>query len=180
MLEDTLLRHKFNRGNKRVLPRIYEKYKHQLVTLATALLHDKSKAEDAVHDVLVSLLEPHRQLKINQTLKGYLATAVANKARTRNKTEADHHTASAEYIGCLGDNCPGPDCQAIFGEQKRHLVKALAQLPYEQREAVLLKVFSGLKFKAIAKSQDVSINTVQGKYRYGLEKLRSILDGELE
>jgi len=180
MLEDTLLRVRFNRGRKDVLPRIYEKYKHDLVTLAAALLQDKSRAEDAVHDVFVSLLEPHRQLKISRTLKGYLATAVANKARTKNKTEANRQVVSTENAGPLRDGSSGPDCQAVFGEQKRHLVKALAQLPYEQREAILLRIYSGLKFKTIAKAQNVLINTVQGRYRYGLEKLRSILDGELE
>jgi len=88
MLEDTLLRHKFNRGRKDVLPRIYEKYKHDLVTLAAALLQDKSRAEDAVHDVFVALLEPERGLKIRQTMRGYLATAVANKARSMSRASA--------------------------------------------------------------------------------------------
>jgi len=68
----------------------------------------------------------------------------------------------------------------IFGEQLRRLNEALAQLPYEQREVVLLRIYSGLKFKAIAESQGVSINTVQGRYRYGLDKMRSLLNGEVE
>jgi len=85
MLEDTLLRLKFNRGDRRVLPRLYEKYKHDLVSLAAALLQDKNKAEDAVHDVFVALLEPARKLKIRKTLKGYLATAVANRARNASR-----------------------------------------------------------------------------------------------
>lgn len=179
MLEDTLLRHGFNRGRKDVLPRIYEKYKHDLVSLAAALLQDKTSAEDAVHDVFASLLETKRQLRISQTLKGYLATAVANKARTKNKTAATRQTVSAEHLGSLRDDSSGPDSSAIFGEQKRYLMHALAQLPYEQREVILLKIFSGLKLKAIAKSQNVSINTAQGRYRYGLEKLRTLLNGEL-
>lgn len=179
MLEDTLLRVRFNRGDKSALPRIYEKYKHDLVTLAAALLHDKSKAEDAVHDVFVSLLEPHRQLKISRTLKGYLATAVANKARTAARKATGIERASIEAEVYANENSPPTDC-AIFSEQKHHLVKALAQLPYEQREVILLRTYSGLKFKVIAKAQDVSTNTVQGRYRYGLEKLRSILDGELK
>lgn len=37
-----------------------------------------------------------------------------------------------------------------------------------------------MKFKEIAKLQNVSINTVQGRYRYGLTKLRTILDGEFK
>lgn len=179
MLEDTLLRHGFNRGRKDILPRIYEKYKHDLVSLAAALLQDKTAAEDTVHDVFVSLLETQRKLRINQTLRGYLATAVANKARTKNRTVANRRAVSAEHVGPLQDSSSGPDSKTIFGEQKRYLMHALSQLPYEQREVILLKIFSGLKFKAIAKSQNVSISTTQGRYRYGLEKLRTLLNGEL-
>jgi DNA-directed RNA polymerase specialized sigma24 family protein len=36
-----------------------------------------------------------------------------------------------------------------------------------------------LRFKKIASMQSVSINTVQGRYRYGLDKLRSLLNGEM-
>jgi DNA-directed RNA polymerase specialized sigma24 family protein len=37
-----------------------------------------------------------------------------------------------------------------------------------------------MTFEAIALSQDISINTIQSRYRYGIEKLRSFLDGEVE
>ena len=43
-----------------------------------------------------------------------------------------------------------------------------------------MRVRGGLTFKAIAGHQGVSINTVQGRYHYGLEKLRSIMNGEVK
>jgi RNA polymerase sigma-70 factor (ECF subfamily) len=52
-------------------------------------------------------------------------------------------------------------------------------LPYEQREAVVLKVKQNMTLKEIAKLQGVSISTVHGRYRYGLDKLRALLDGEI-
>ena len=67
-----------------------------------------------------------------------------------------------------------PETSTIFGEEKHHLVKALNKLPYDQKEVILLRIYSGLKFKTIAQSLNESINTVQGRYRYGLDKLRSI------
>ncbi|MBN1506343.1 MAG: hypothetical protein JW955_05830 [Sedimentisphaerales bacterium] len=54
----------------------------------------------------------------------------------------------------------------------------MQQLPYEQREVLLLRSHSGMRFAAIASVQGVSINTVQGRYRYAAEKLRSLLDSE--
>jgi RNA polymerase sigma-70 factor (ECF subfamily) len=55
---------------------------------------------------------------------------------------------------------------------------AIGELPYEQREVVLLHHHGGLKFAQIAKSQEVSINTVLGRYRYGMEKLKSRMNSE--
>jgi RNA polymerase sigma factor (sigma-70 family) len=56
----------------------------------------------------------------------------------------------------------------------------MAELPYQQREVIILHFQGGMRFKAIAKSQDVSINTIQSRYRYGLDKLRSLLNSEVE
>jgi RNA polymerase sigma factor (sigma-70 family) len=60
------------------------------------------------------------------------------------------------------------------------LSAALAELPYEQREAVTLHLKAGLRFKQIAKLQNIPVSTVQGRYRYGLDKLRTILNSEVE
>ena len=58
-------------------------------------------------------------------------------------------------------------------------MNALAALPREQREVIVLKIWNGLTFEAIGRLFDVSPNTVAGRYRYGLNKLRACLrEGE--
>jgi RNA polymerase sigma-70 factor (ECF subfamily) len=54
----------------------------------------------------------------------------------------------------------------------------MAQLPYDQREIVMLHHQAAMTFKTIAESQGISVNTAKSRYRYGLDKLRSILDNE--
>jgi RNA polymerase sigma-70 factor (ECF subfamily) len=56
---------------------------------------------------------------------------------------------------------------------------AMAQVPDEQREIIVLHLQSKLPFREIAGLQGISINTAMSRYRYGLERIRSILDGEL-
>jgi RNA polymerase sigma factor (sigma-70 family) len=177
LFEDKLLILKFNRGNRKALRSIYEKYKDDLVTLAAALLTDVASAEDVVHDVFVGFIESSWKFRLTGSLKGYLATCVANNARNRNKAGRRHQNRQA---GTVIQDASRPDTAAMFGEELRQLSLALEQLPYEQREVLLLHSYSGMKFKAIAKQQNVSINTVQGRYRYALDKLRSMLNGEVE
>jgi RNA polymerase sigma-70 factor (ECF subfamily) len=64
-------------------------------------------------------------------------------------------------------------------ETERQAMNALAALPREQREVIVLKIWNGLTFEAIGRLFDVSPNTVAGRYRYGLNKLRACLrEGE--
>jgi RNA polymerase sigma-70 factor (ECF subfamily) len=68
----------------------------------------------------------------------------------------------------------------ILTEQAKLLAQAVAELPQEQREVVLLRLKAGMKFRDVATLQHTSVNTVLSRYRYGLERLRSLLDGKVE
>ena len=177
-LEDKLLIWRFNRGDCEAVRRIYEKYKHELVALAVALLKNTAAAEDVVHDVFVSFLKLER-FRLTGSLKGYLATCVANAARNVIRANSRRNQNSLDDAQPVVSNTNSPVHEAIFGEQKAIVTRALWELPYEQREAVLLHIHGGMKFAAIAESQNISINTVLGRYRYGLEKLRSKLNCEV-
>ncbi|MCJ7730308.1 MAG: sigma-70 family RNA polymerase sigma factor [Sedimentisphaerales bacterium] len=179
MLEDRVLVWRFNRGSKESLRRIYEKYKDDLLGLAVSLLRDRSTAEDVVHDVIVGFAQNVGTFRLSGSLKGYLATCVANNARDRNRLKSgrDVGLAAIEEIEG-GPDRPAQD--AIQQEQSQRLEELLAKLPYEQREVIVLHLHYGMRFRQIARSTGVSTNTIQSRYRYGLDKLRSLLDGEVE
>jgi len=180
MIEDKLLIWRFKRGCSDALCRIYKKYKNNLLRLASALLNDTSAAEDIVHDCFVSFAQSTEKLKLNGSLKSYLATCVVNRVRNANKARQRQETASLNEAESAVSNSKRPEQWIICSEQLRQLNNAMAQLPEQQREVIILHLQGGMKFKAIAELQDVSINTVQSRYRYGLDKLRSILDSEAE
>jgi RNA polymerase sigma-70 factor (ECF subfamily) len=178
MFEDKLLIWKFNKGKREVLEKIYAKYKDDLMTLSAALLYDKNSAEDIVHDVFVKFIRSCGQMQLNQSLKGYLITCVVNTARNKNKAGQRREDTSLDEVVQFSSNLQSPDL-AIFNENSQKLAMALSKLPYEQREVLLLHLYSGLKFKVIAEMQNESISTIQGRYRYGLNKLRSMLNGQV-
>ena len=180
MLEDRLIIYQFNRGNREVLRRVYEKYKKGLMTLATALLYDRNAAEDVVQDVFASFIESAEKFRLTGSLKGYLAVCVANNARNRNKAGQRHHSVGLDEVGAIVSDSERPDFSVMLSEELQRLTWALVQLPFQQREILLLHVYSGMKFKEIAKLSGESINTLKGRYRYGLDKLRSLLNSEVE
>ena len=175
MIEDNILIWKFNRGSKDALRRIYEKFKDDLLGLAISLLRDRSLAEDVVHDVFVSFAGTVGSFHLSGSLKGYLSTCVANRARDRNRLRSGSD-AGLDIVEEVGSDSDGPMEQAIGSEESGRLIDLLNRLPYEQREVVVLHLHHGMRFREIAGFLDISINTVQSRYRYGLDKLRTILN----
>ena len=179
MLRDVLLIWKFRSGDSQALARIYEDHRQNLLRIAAGLLNQTSAAEDIVHDVFVQLAQAPEKVRLQGNLCSFLATCVVNRVRNANKTVLRRQTGGLDEVGAGASDHPGPDRWLIANERLTLLNNALAQLPYEQREVVVLHLQGEMKFRDIAKSQGVSINTVQSRYRYGLEKLRSLLDGEV-
>jgi RNA polymerase sigma-70 factor, ECF subfamily len=61
--------------------------------------------------------------------------------------------------------------------EEREAMRCLAELPVEQREVIVLKVWHGCTFEEIGGLLEASPNTIAGRYRYGLQKLKSKLEG---
>ena len=178
MLEDGLLIWKLKGGSKDALRAIYEKYADDLVTLAANLLNDKIGAEDVVQDVFISFAESVDKFHLTGSLKGFLAKCVANRSRDCIRKRNRGQIAAASEAERKSANVKSPVQLVINSEELKKLGSALTELPYEQREAVVLHLHGDLRFRQIAKMQKVSTKTVQSRYRYGLDKLRSSMNGQ--
>jgi len=179
MVEDRLLIWKFKLGNTDALRRIYEKYKNDLLKLAVALTNDINTAEDVVQDVFVSFAQSAARIQPGGNLKKYLATCVANRIRNARRDQQRHEASGIDDSDCVITDAKRPEQWAILSEELELLSNAMAQIPYNQREVIGLYMQGGMTFRQIAKVQNASINTIQGRYRYGLNKLRSILNSEV-
>jgi len=179
MMEDKRLIWQSRQGRREALRRVYEKYHVDLLKLAVVLTGEASAAQDVVHDVFVKFAQSVRGLSLTGSLKGYLVVSTVNRVRDYRRDRQRHNEQSLEKASAAPALTRPPEQWAILSEQLERLSQAMAQLPYEQREAVALHVQAGLTFRGIARRQNTSTSTAQGRYRYGIEKLRSLLNGEL-
>jgi RNA polymerase sigma-70 factor (ECF subfamily) len=180
VIEDSLLIRRFNAGDMDALRHIYEKYKPALLRVADALLNDAAAVEDVLHDVFVRFASQAGRFRLNGSLKGYLAICVANRARNVNRQ--DRRLGSERLTAATSRAADEPDSSvaAAHAEQRQAVAYALAHMPQEQRQVVVLHVLGSLRFREIAQQTGASVNTIQSRYRYGLEKLQSLLNGEVD
>ena len=178
MIEDELLKLKFKLGSAEALRRIYEKYLDTMLSVAMAFLNDAYAAEDVVHDVFVSLARSPGSFRLTGNLKHYLATCVANRARDRLR-RSKRHSARLKTNTSPNREARPPEETLICTEQARQVYTALARIPDEQREVITLRIKADMSLKEIAAIQDTSYAAAQARYRRGIDKLRSILNGRL-
>ena len=177
---DKRLLKRLRAGDKDALRRIYEKYIDDLLRVALSILCDIQAAEDCLHDVFVDFAGATDGFVIRSSLKSYLVSCVANRARDQLRKRTRQSTVWAKEV--CGQPLSGNPLmrQIVDSEESARVLDALATLPYEQREVFVLHVQSELKFREIAGQLGISINSVQSRYRYAIEKLRAILDEEPE
>ena len=157
----------------------YLSQKNSLLKFAYVLVGNIENAEDIVQEVFLGFARTAGKKENFSNIKGYLITAVMNKARNYyrdNKKSANESLDCAEEIPA---NNKGPEQWAILSEQLQLLSKAMGELPIEQREVVSLYMEGSLTFKQIAEIQEVTTSTVQGRFRYGIEKLQRLLNNEV-
>jgi len=178
MLEDELLKLRFKAGSTDALQRIYEKYRDYLLTLAMALVNDAATAEDVVHDVFLTFVQSGSKFRLHGSLRAYLATCAVNRVRDQMRARKHQGQILDEEMPLESDFDP-PETRILSDEQSRLVARALARLPDEQREVIALHLNGQLKLREIAQLQEVPLTTVRGRYRHGIERLRSILNGRL-
>lgn len=149
------------------LTRIHEEHGRGLFLLARSVTRDDHLAEDALQTTFVRLLE----LPASPG-PGYLYQAVRNNAR--NAVRSASRAADRERRVALAR--PLFETPPDRFDEREDLERALGDLPEEQRETVVLKVWAGLTFAEIGQALDVSPNTAASRYQYGIARLRRALD----
>jgi RNA polymerase sigma factor (sigma-70 family) len=102
---------------------------------------------------------------------------VANRARDQLRSKTRQLNFQPQQLSSRPVST-SPAKQLIDAEESVRVFEALTELPYEQREVFVLHIQGHMKFREIAGLLSLSINSVQSRYRYAIEKLRAILNEE--
>jgi RNA polymerase sigma-70 factor (ECF subfamily) len=146
------------------LAAVYDRLSRRLYAYALSLSGDASRSEDVVHDAFVRLLQyaPGHDVK---ALEGFLFTTTRNLILDERRRSAVRRGPLPSPLPLTGDS----------GEPDEAAARALGQLPEEQREAVVLKIYADLTFAEIGTVTGTSLDTAAGRYRLGIEKLAQLL-----
>ena len=143
---------------------LYRQHGAALLLFATAITGERSRAQDAIHQVFLKLLDDGN-LRQAANVKAYLFACVRNAALNDARVRGRDVALVEEEVTWFDP--PSRD----YAEEES-LRRALAALPGEQRQVTVLHVWGELTFAQIAGLLNISANTAASRYRYALVRLR--------
>lgn len=177
---DAELIHGYIHGNDNALEVLINRYKDKVYTSVYMLVKDKYLAEDIFQDAFLKIIKTIKEGRYAEQGK-FLPWAI----RVAHNLCMDHFRRNRSQIPITLPD--GQDISVLFGAgdmasdgiEKRQVHdsvrKLVEELPDEQREVVVLRIYADLSFKEISDLTGVSINTALGRMRYALINLRKLI-----
>lgn len=185
---DEVLMMRFQGGDRSAFGTLVRRHKTPLYNFVVRQVRVAQVAEDLVQDVFVKVVQNAADFKHEARFSTWTYAIARNvcidhlrKMSLRKHPSLDQPSKPDEEGPTLGERTadPTPGAQveraAIGGEMQVRIVRAVEQLPEEQREVFLLREVGHVPFKDIAEMTGVSENTVKSRMRYALERLQNAL-----
>jgi len=165
------------------LERVYWDHRQGLYTLALSITRNTAEAEDAVQEACARLCAT--RARPNGKTVPYVFAAVRNaavdlvrrRARAAVFVRGELPVESWEPVSIFNGLPESPEATAIDAEQHQLIREALDELPDDQREAVVMRVYGGLTFEEIAETLGEPLPTVASRYRRALERMGRAVKG---
>jgi RNA polymerase sigma-70 factor (ECF subfamily) len=100
---------------------------------------------------------------------------IVDHFRRNKKMPVLRETDEFSIFSIMSDNAPNVESTMINAQVESDLQKLIDELPTDQREVLVMRIYQDLSFKEIAEITGVSINTALGRMRYALMNLRKVI-----
>ena len=159
-----------NARSRRKIQVFYENHRRQLFVCALSITRCQSSAEDAIHSAFARVLQRD---ELPEELRPYLFACVRNAAKDELRKQDSERRKSELFKNRLLPSRNG-------GTEDRLEAEMLLEQPTpDERDAIVLRLYSGLTYQEVADLDGTSVNTIASRYRRGIEKIRAYLE-ELE
>ena len=170
-------------GDERAFASLYDRYGPILFGLLLRILHSRAEAEDVLQEVFLQVWQQARSF---DAARGRAFTWLVTLARSRaidrlRALDSRERAArrSAEDAPPQGEGEEAADDAALREERAGVVREALAELPEEQRQVLLLAYLEGMSQSEIAAAKGQPLGTVKTRTRAGLRRLSELLRARL-
>lgn len=174
------------RSHTGALEQLYERYNRPIFSLALMIVGDRATAEEITLDVFLRVWQKAGLYRAEQarvsTWLTHIARHHAIDVLRRRGVRPDQSALNWDEITPLTGAAPTPDPQeqAEHSLRRARIQAAIARLPAEQKQALILAYFGGYTQTQIAEMLKQPLGTIKTRIRLAMQKLRDFLHDEQE
>ena len=179
---DGLLVSSYINGNERSLEILVIRHKQRIFSFILSKIMDREIAEDIFQDTFIKVINTLKRGKYNEEGKflpwvmRIAHNLIIDHFRRNKRIPKFNNTDEFDIFDVLSDEMLSIENQLIKDQILGDVRSLIGELPTDQKEVLLMRMYRDMSFKEIAENTDVSINTALGRMRYALINLRKLIE----
>ncbi len=179
---DGVLVSSYINGNEKSLETLVIRHKQRIFSFILSKVMDREISEDIFQDTFIKVINTLKRGKYNEEGKflpwvmRIAHNLIIDHFRRIKRIPKFNNTDEFDIFDVLSDEMLSVENQIIKNQILSDVRSMVEELPDDQREVLLMRMYKDMSFKEIAENTDVSINTALGRMRYALINLRKLIE----
>lgn len=179
---DGVLVHSYIQGNEKSLEILIKRHQRRVFGFILSKVLDKEIAEDLFQDTFIKVINTLKKGNYNEEGKflpwviRIAHNLIIDHFRKVRRMSTIKSTENFDIFSIISDDVLNVENKLIQSQILDDVQKLIYELPEDQKEVLLMRLYRDMSFKEIAENTDVSINTALGRMRYALINLRKLVD----
>lgn len=179
---DAFLVSAYINGDESALSELITRHKQRIYSFIYSKVFDRDVSEDIFQDTFIKVIKTLKKGGYNEEGKflpwvmRIAHNLVIDHFRKNNRMPKFENKNDFNIFSVLSDQVPNVEKQIIKGQVENDVRRLIQELPEDQKEVLVMRIYKEMSFKEISEQTGVSINTALGRMRYALINLRKVID----
>ncbi len=181
-LPDAVLVKNYVAGEENAIATLINRHQSKIYGFIYSKVANRDVSDDIFQDTFIKVIKTLKSNSYNEEGKflpwvmRIAHNLVVDHFRRNKKMPMYRETEEFSIFSIMSDDVPNIESQLITNQVESDLRKLIDELPADQKEVLIMRMYQDLSFKEISELTDVSINTALGRMRYALMNLRKVID----
>ena len=181
-LSDAELVSEYLNGSERSLEKLINRHQLQIFNFINSKVNDRDKSEDIFQDTFIKVIKTLKNGSYNEEGKflpwvmRIAHNLVIDYFRKSNRIPIIENKEEFDIFQFLSDTTPNAESVLVEEQVLKDIQNLIEELPEDQKEVLIMRLYRDMSFKEIAENTNVSINTALGRMRYAIINLRKMIN----
>jgi RNA polymerase sigma-70 factor (ECF subfamily) len=181
-LSDAILVKNYVGGDEQALATLIERHQSKIYGFIYSKIQDRDVCDDIFQDTFIKVIRTLKTKTYNEEGKflpwvmRIAHNLVIDHFRKSKKMPMQRDTEEYSIFSFMSDESPNIEHKIILDQVEMDLSRLIDELPEDQKEVLVMRIYQDMSFKEIADLTGVSINTALGRMRYALMNLRKVIE----